>query len=739
VRIARQVSHRNVCRVHDIGDTEGLAFLSMEYIDGDNLATLLQQVGRLPSDKALEFARKLCAGLSAAHEKGVLHRDLKPANIMIDRRGQLLITDFGLAAAADAIPGTDIRSGTPAYMSPEQKDGSEVTVRSDIYSLGLVLAEMFTGQKDTKTSSAVKDLDPAIDRVIQRCLVPDPSKRPDSAITVARMLPGGDPLAEALAAGETPTPGMVAASDDTGTLSVKWAVACMLFVALGLAAAPYLGGKASIMGKTPLPYPPTVLMENQRSLAVRLGYPKQPVAESGGFIGNGIRLWAVEKLTSEAYRAQLAAAQPGEVSFLLRQRFSKAETRTLGIQAYPDSLVMLHDPQGRLVGIYTVPPSEDTAPGGTPDWDALVEAAELDPQQWTPTEPGAPPPVRFDERRAWISRYPYTAKDKIPRYIRLEAAAWKGRIVYFHRNGPWLTERLDTEPSRLSVIFFYALNGFLLLAVVVLGWQAHHTGRADVRGAARLAGFVMLFNLPSRLLSAGTESLQSNLGTALLIAALSGGLFFATEPFARRHWPQLLIGWTRVLRGEVRNALVGAHALVGVALGVGLGLFLHLVGIYAIRPGTPGLYSDEMQSLTIAGFSANLLDRASAAPYLPLRLLFLLVLCRALLRNTWLAAVVTVGISAFFVNFGSPAPMPIYIASVAQFSLMMLILTRFGVLPLAVGVFVSDCLNRFPLTHDFSSWYAVFGLLPVLLVAGIALWAFRTALGRRKLLEEATL
>jgi len=144
VRIARQVSHPNVCRVYDLGMVEGLHFLSMEYIDGEDLASLLRRIGRLPQDKAVEFTRKICAGLSAAHERGVLHRDLKPANIMIDRRGQVRITDFGLAGLAAEIPLSDLRSGTPAYMSPEQKAGREVTTRSDIYALGLVLHEMFT-------------------------------------------------------------------------------------------------------------------------------------------------------------------------------------------------------------------------------------------------------------------------------------------------------------------------------------------------------------------------------------------------------------------------------------------------------------------------------------------------------------------------------------------------------------------------------------------------------------------
>src|ERR1035438_4196287 len=97
VRIARQVSHPNGCRFCDIGAIEGQHYLSMEYLDGEDLDSLIRRIGRLPQDKAIEFTRKICAGLSAAHERGILHRDLKPANIMIDGRGQVRIMDFGLA------------------------------------------------------------------------------------------------------------------------------------------------------------------------------------------------------------------------------------------------------------------------------------------------------------------------------------------------------------------------------------------------------------------------------------------------------------------------------------------------------------------------------------------------------------------------------------------------------------------------------------------------------------------
>jgi serine/threonine protein kinase len=147
VRIARQVSHPNVCRMFDIGDADGVTFLTMEYVDGEDLASLVRRIGRLPADKATEIARQACAGLAAAHERGVIHRDLKPANLMLDSAGKIRITDFGLAAIAASIQGAEVRAGTPAYMAPEQLAGKEVTAKSDLYSLGLVLYEILTGKR----------------------------------------------------------------------------------------------------------------------------------------------------------------------------------------------------------------------------------------------------------------------------------------------------------------------------------------------------------------------------------------------------------------------------------------------------------------------------------------------------------------------------------------------------------------------------------------------------------------
>src|SRR5262245_22145568 len=147
VRLGRQVSHPNVCRIYDIGESPEGSFIAMEYVDGEDLASLLRRIGRLPPDKALEIARDLSAGLAAAHDLGILHRDLKPANVMIDGRGRARITDFGLAGLASELERGGGFSGTHAYMSPEQLEGRPVTARSDIDALGLILWEVFSGKR----------------------------------------------------------------------------------------------------------------------------------------------------------------------------------------------------------------------------------------------------------------------------------------------------------------------------------------------------------------------------------------------------------------------------------------------------------------------------------------------------------------------------------------------------------------------------------------------------------------
>jgi serine/threonine-protein kinase len=209
-------------------------FFTMEYVDGVDLAALLRRIGHHGPVKAAEIARQLCAGLQAAHDRGLLHRDLKPANVMLDGHGRARITDFGLAVPGHEAVGEMV--GTPAYMSPEQLRGEPATAQSDLYALGLVLYEVFTGRRAFEATTLAdwrrvhseeppahpsdysRDLDPAVERVILRCLEKDPASRPRSAAQVALGLPGADPLGAAVAAGETPSPQMVAAAGGEGTL-----------------------------------------------------------------------------------------------------------------------------------------------------------------------------------------------------------------------------------------------------------------------------------------------------------------------------------------------------------------------------------------------------------------------------------------------------------------------------------------------------------------------------------------
>jgi serine/threonine-protein kinase len=200
VRLARQITHPNVCRIFDVAEVDGRHFLSMEHVDGEDLASLLRRIGRLPKDRAVAIALEICRGLEAAHDRGILHRDLKPSNLMIDAHGRAKIMDFGLANFGRGPGPRGEVAGTPGYMAPEQRRG-ESSIQTEVYALGLVLYELFTGRRahralimgDTADSSApsaslLDDLDPVVERVIRHCLELDRRLRPSSVSAVTEAL-----------------------------------------------------------------------------------------------------------------------------------------------------------------------------------------------------------------------------------------------------------------------------------------------------------------------------------------------------------------------------------------------------------------------------------------------------------------------------------------------------------------------------------------------------------------------
>ncbi len=762
VRIARQVSHPNVCRVFDIGTVAGAAFISMEYVDGEDLAGLLRRIGRLPPDKAIEIARKLCAGLAAAHAKGVLHRDLKPANIMIDGRGQVLIMDFGLAAVADQVSGLEVRNGTPAYMAPEQLAGKEVTERSDIYALGLVLFEIFTGQRAftaadrsvvPSAARASRDIDPAVERAIARCLDPDPAKRPPSALALARILPGGDPLAEALAAGDTPTPAMVAASDATGTLTVRGAVVSLAVVGVGLIALVLMSAQSNVLRLIPFPYSHDVLAQKGREVAARLGYVDPPVDYSYGWnYRTGYHEWAETTLSAEEYREQVRRGQPALVYFNYRQ--SPTYIVPLDPRGRPTAndppvntpgMVRLElDPEGRLTRFQGVPPQQDGDPAAAPamDWLKLFEAAGLDPSRWTETASKEIPPFSFDERKAWTGGYAHAPN--MP--LRIEAAAWRGRPVSFELFGAWRqparAPRLTPTQTRQAWIG-NGLVAFLLLGASWLAWRNYGGGRGDMTGAVRLAAVVFVAESLGTIvaihhvpLAAEGSHLADAMGSALFVAAIAGVLYVALEPFVRRRWPQTLISWTRLLTGNVRDPLVAGHILLGVAFGVALAILDNALAWYQwSAQGFATLSPTRIGALDGVLMAQLLLTALSAPAAMVMGLLFLFVLFRIVSRNTWIAAAAVVGLVVVIGVAFSRTPVAAIVFAV-DFALIFWVTLRFGILPGTLVLVISTLVGQFPLTSDLSAWYANRGLSMIALTAALAIWSFRNALGGRKVLNE---
>jgi serine/threonine protein kinase len=201
LKYARKISHRNICRMYDLGKEAGNYFITMEYVSGEDLKSFIRRSRQLVVGTAIFIAKQVCEGLAEAHRLGVVHRDLKPGNIMIDRDGNAKIMDFGIARSISAkgITGAGVMIGTPEYMSPEQVEGKEVDRRSDIYSLGIILYEMLTGQVpfegDTPLAIAVKHKtevprDPKLvnaqipedlSQVVLKCLEKDKEKRYQSA------------------------------------------------------------------------------------------------------------------------------------------------------------------------------------------------------------------------------------------------------------------------------------------------------------------------------------------------------------------------------------------------------------------------------------------------------------------------------------------------------------------------------------------------------------------------------
>jgi serine/threonine-protein kinase len=800
VRMARQVSHPNVCRVHDIAETQGQHFLSMEYIDGENLASLLRRIGRLPSDKALELARQLCAGLAAAHERKVLHRDLKPANVLIDARGRAHLADFGLAALADQRHDAPEIAGTPGYMAPEQQEGREVTTRTDVFALGLVLHEMFTGKPALTRDGALiggraqngsplagpsaylPDLDPAVERVILRCLERDPARRPASATAVAVALPGGNPLAAALAAGETPSPELVAAAGEAGTLSPAIGALCFAGVVVGLILLAFLTRDVSLIGLTKIELGPQTLIERAHTVFRNLGYTDPSADEAVGYATDIDYLQYIDEHDRSPARWQaLAMPQPPALLFWYRQSprplVPIGGANIVTPQNPPNTrsgmLSLTLDQTGRLVSLLAVPvqidtsreASDATAGAAVADWKSLFDEAGLPIAQFSPVKPRWIPPIFADARAAWEGTYP--DRPDVP--IRIEAAAALGRPVYFEIVAPWTRARNEdanqgtTSGERVGLYARYAVVPLVTVVAVLLAVRNLRLGRGDRRGAMRLSMFLLAAGALSNVLQTGDLSvLTRGLTLVFFVPAFAWLLYIALEPHLRRVWPETMIAWSRLLAGGVRDPLVGRDVLVGVLVAVGNVLILALHTLLRRWLDQPLQFPVGASSNPFDGMAASsdlllggryalsrIVGSVMSIPVWAgtmLTFFLLFALFMLLRRRSFAMAALIAGLTVtYVVTHGgwllANTPADHYAPSIADVSWFALVQTavvfvavRFGLLTMLVASFVSVLLALLPIAIDSSAPYASSARLVVATVIALAAYGWHTALAGRPML-----
>jgi serine/threonine-protein kinase len=779
VRIARTVTHPNVARVHDIGAVDGHPFLTMEYVDGEDLAHLLKRIGRFPREKAVDIAQQLCAGLAAAHARGVVHRDLKPANVMVDGEGRVKITDFGLSMLAGEQERSDAITGTPAYMSPEQIAGGEVTERSEVYSIGLVLYELFTGRRvfDGKTlddlrrqhsqdaprtpSSILSEIDPVVERVIMRCLEKDPRARPASVRAVALALPGGDPLAAALAAGETPAPELVAEAGARGGLSVRAALACLVAFLICLAASVVLDRRTQLSAVAPFENPPEVLSRRARDILDRLGLHEPPADSVMQVYRDDEHLADIEQQArSTGSWERLASDRPSIFKLLYRQSPEPLVAREIGPfhsgrasdppHETPGMVRLWLEPGGDLRGLSIVPPKHVDALQVAPplDWAPLFAASGLDPATFGSVTPEWTPDVASDARFAWQGPYPGTE-----RMARVEAASFAGRPVCWRVLLPWNLAEAPAESEGVSQSLIVAL-GVVVLALMLGGTIALarrnvRLKRGDRKGAFRLAVFTLLCEMLTWL--AGDHHVASTsellmfgeiLGNAVFLAMIVWLCYLAIEPFLRKLWPERMTSWVRLLDGRWKDPLVGRDVLVAALLGTGMSLIGQLgevipdwVGRPVISPAETGFTWIEQASL-LGGrqFLAVITGSLSASLGNALLLVALLVVLRLLLRRLWLAALMLLLITSLF--DASSNGWVVFVTGVAMTGLWLFALLRLGLLGAVAASQVHFWTTGLPMILDGSNWFLTSSVIGLVLILAFALWGFVAALAGRPIFAE---
>ena len=777
VRAARQVTHPGVCQVYDVGEFEGETFISMEYIDGEDLKSLVHRIGRLSHEKAIEIGSQICSGLAAAHAKGVLHRDLKPSNVMIDGKGRARITDFGLACLPKKDGRARENAGTPAYMAPEQLLKNETNVQSDLYSLGLVLFELFTGQYahprgsmvdlvrlherksgPVRPSDLVEDLEPAIDFAVRRCLDSDPSERPKNAASVAAMLTLDYPLFADDSTGDPPSPELLAVFGERGLLTPKIAALVFAAVCVGLTALLFLSGTSRRLNVSTLTHP-EILQRDARMAIQQFGYSTESpdsVDWASGFLEQctgettqdcpafwyrqspapliGIQIPLEAKPANYGTIVDLNDppwTQPGMIALTLDSN-SKTDSRHAPLKSF-----RAMPPIERTQVLKEVPPVDWTA------WfsEEVIgfDLNKLQPASWRNT-----PPDAFDQQFAWEGERPATADAATEsQRVYVEAASYRGRPTYFHvmteeefENG--VTTPTEVKTNETETGFGLPISNMLtVLAMVFFARRNWRLKRCDRVGAAKIAAFVLVGQLigwlflTSHAFAASEYFLvRDGLKSAIGSAFTAWVVYLALEPFVRKHVPKLLVSWSRLIEGKWADPSIGRDVLFALTAAVWVEVLL------AAIQSLPGANRREILNVALSGWPGVFGAAIGGGANFVTWMLIIFTTCILIYRfsgQLWLACAfiaLGTGLSAATrdgnMNFGYLYVFVALLPAIGTIRLGLLFLVSFAIF---------NCWLQQPITTDMNAFYfstTVFWMVVFLLLA--MLTAFISLGSRRKTL-----
>lgn len=749
VRLARQVTHPAVCRVFDVGQVNDELFFTMEYIDGEDLTSLLRRIGRIPPDKVIDIARQACAGLAAAHARGILHRDLKPGNLMVDRAGFVRITDFGIAAHASARGPQGL--GTPAYMAPELFDGAAASAQSDIYSLGVVLYQLLTGrhpfdgqpigERARAARNLVAEIPELLDGAVMAALDPDPRVRPASALGFAAALPGVDALKVALEVGELPSPNLVAIAGSPGGLAWGRAAALAAGGVAGLAALVLTSG-SRLIDRAVVTDQPAVLAARARTLL-------EEVTGDRGPKFSAYRLSADEQYLAPLARKPMSDVDGRQLARLVYRQgrgpvvpalvlgaaepFALTEANPPIATAGDASIVL--DTSGRLLSFESLP--DDVSSRGPIDWAPFLRAGGVDPGSVKELASSVTSSME-PSQRAWA------ATRETGERVRIEAEAATGRPRRFRvvrETPPAGAERGDAG------LVGAAVSLTLIPIALLLARRNVRARAADTRGALRLGATLFVCALVSGGLGASFMPLAFEVqratvmaGIQLLLAALGASFYLAFEPIVRRRWPWGLIAWSRLLAGRVRDPIVGRDVLIGSVAAIATSAVYQVlvaadIGLIGDRPAALAYSALVGPRHHLSALLAMLPQALSGA----MILVFLFTIFVRLLKHAWAAAAALLALFLLLGQLQAPVPLVENVITSVAFACLVALFVRLGLVALTAYLFVNLVTTRLPLSFaaDWRSELAVLTLtfLLTLLIGA----AFVTSAPSRRTLRDPDL